>query len=602
MATQRHLELCVRSWCPSEFIEPPLDYSSNMNKPIVAFGIDGGYVYPFIISMLSARRCSTLDIQFILAFESQSLSSDSINLINEISVFYSLDLQLIELDLPTQLMTSSYITRIAYSKLVLASKIEKDFLWLDADTLCINSIDELLESNHLASEIGSQAIYARKDLNYRKPKKNKAFRRAGDQYFNTGVMRVNVNKWKACGYASAWLETALNYNKLGLQLHDQDIINYITYGKHEELPRKFNVMSNHEEISPSDSILHYADSTKPWKSPIIEVEAASYLFRLHHTYYLIAEHLLLNDLSRELILKEKLIKVREKCDQETSVVNGPLGLLESVHHKLAFLKWRIIREVKKILNRAEFSPIEFGKVEKRRKVLSDYLSKSLDFTVKYGPFTRLKLSESASWGKLDTASMLFGLYEAPVVSYLAEAAEKYKRRIFIDLGAADGFYVAGMLQSGQISHSYGYELDGERRSAIAQLSRLNNIESQITIRGLANSNFVDDFSSVELEQALLLIDIEGHEFELIQDMDLMKLRKTILVIELHDFFVNNPRDAVARLVARISETHKIKVIGTGARNLDHIPELHRLHDSDRWLICSEGRQAKMNWLCCEPIG
>jgi len=116
---------------------------------------------------------------------------------------------------------------------------------------------------------------------------------------------------------------------------------------------------------------------------------------------------------------------------------------------------------------------------------------------------------------------------------------------------------------------------------------------------MASSNFLDDFSSSVLENSLLLVDIEGYEFELFEKIKMSRLRHTYIVIEIHDFDGESP-DKVEDLLSLLANTHSISVLTTGSRNLDNYVELANFHDNDRWLIVSEGRPSLMKWVCCEP--
>ena len=51
--------------------------------------------------------------------------------------------------------------------------------------------------------------------------------------------------------------------------------------------------------------------------------------------------------------------------------------------------------------------------------------------------------------------------------------------------------------------------------------------------------------------------------------------------------------------ASVSDSNRT-VIKNAARDLSWIPELDAMNDSDRWLICSEGRPKLMSWLIFAP--
>lgn len=129
---------------------------------------------------------------------------------------------------------------------------------------------------------------------------------------------------------------------------------------------------------------------------------------------------------------------------------------------------------------------------------------------------------------------------------------------------------------------------------------INQIRDNYEIRNIATSNFLSEFTDSELVDALILVDIEGSEYELFKDVDMSRLRQSLVIIELHEF-VDESDLKVENLLLKLSTTHLISVIHTGPRNLDSFMELEGIPDSDRWLIISGGRPKNMKWVLCEQI-
>ena len=48
------------------------------------------------------------------------------------------------------------------------------------------------------------------------------------------------------------------------------------------------------------------------------------------------------------------------------------------------------------------------------------------------------------------------------------------------------------------------------------------------------------------------------------------------------------------------EFFNVTELKMGSRDLSNIPELQKFSDSDRWLMCSEGRGELMSWLRLDP--
>ena len=129
---------------------------------------------------------------------------------------------------------------------------------------------------------------------------------------------------------------------------------------------------------------------------------------------------------------------------------------------------------------------------------------------------------------------------------------------------------------------------------------INNLKDNFQIRKIATSDFLSDFTDAELQDSLILVDIEGAEYELFKAVDMTRLKRTLVIIELHEF-VDSSDSKVADLLLKLSSSHSLTLTHTGSRNLDGFEELEGMPDSDRWLLISEGRPKNMKWVLCEPI-
>ena len=236
-------------------------------------------------------------------------------------------------------------------------------------------------------------------------------------------------------------------------------------------------------------------------------------------------------------------------------------------------------------------------IKKERRRLSKELMKLHNNTVAYGPFRGMKLSEDVWWGKGDRAAMILGLYEQEVQKEISDSPKEYD--IFIDLGAADGFFGVGSIVSKKFRKCYCYEASKIGQKAIKLNAIRNSVEDKITIYGIADEDFTDPIPSTELERAILLCDIEGGEFTLFSKKVFEVLRKSIVIIEVHEN-VRNAEIEVNNLIDSASEYFNHKFITTGSRDMSKFEELRSFSDSQRWLICSEGRSCLMRWLVLTP--
>jgi len=237
----------------------------------------------------------------------------------------------------------------------------------------------------------------------------------------------------------------------------------------------------------------------------------------------------------------------------------------------------------------------------RRYRLSQRLASTLNSTVAYGPFAGLKLDTNSWWGAADRGSMLLGIYELEVLNWMDVA--RSGRSILVDLGAADGYYAIGALKSGWVEHAYCFEMSEAGRTAIQQNADANGVGDRVTVLGIATPSFVQDLVrdyDVDISQCLVLIDIEGAEFEVLTRATLQELAQAAVVIELHEEPGVSP-SKIDALVTACSGIFETSILTMGARDLSGFAELQSWPDDDRWALCSESRAYQMRWLTLTPI-
>jgi hypothetical protein len=239
-------------------------------------------------------------------------------------------------------------------------------------------------------------------------------------------------------------------------------------------------------------------------------------------------------------------------------------------------------------------------VELRRRILSRYYHRMFGGKIQQGPLKGFTIEFEPRWGPGDGASKLFGLYEQEVLAILEQASSR--RSVLVNLGAADGYYGVGLVTTKIYSRALCYELDEEARGYLASSAQANGVADRIQIFGGATSGFAADLRSrnIALADVLVLCDIEGAEFDIFDADCLKSLKGAEVVIELHEFMVADGPLKLEALVDRARQHFHVHLFKTGYRDLSGIRELDLLSDSDRWLVCSEGRTKMMSWLHLTP--
>ena len=167
---------------------------------------------------------------------------------------------------------------------VLPDNVEQ-IIYLDGDIIVEGDIEELWNI-----PIGEHALMAVSEMFYEahyvsSPMALHTFKKLNipekSKYFNAGVLKINIKKWKENNIAKRIIDYLIE-NKDEVLWHDQDGLNAVLWNDWGELPSEWNVMTalfREEDFARIDmsketacyimknpKIIHYTNSKeKPWK-------------------------------------------------------------------------------------------------------------------------------------------------------------------------------------------------------------------------------------------------------------------------------------------------------------------------------------------------
>lgn len=237
-------------------------------------------------------------------------------------------------------------------------------------------------------------------------------------------------------------------------------------------------------------------------------------------------------------------------------------------------------------------------VSERRARVSKELFEFCEGTVLHGPFKGLKLTSNTWWGGNDLGSMCFGLYEKELLDFLNSDLLS-GRDIFIDIGAADGYYAIGLLKSKRVNKAICFELTSEGRNTIDKNWKLNEQPGQIEIMGDVFKDFKLNITKVDLNKTIVLIDIEGAEFSFLDIEILRTLKEAVIAIEIHNW-IPNFIDVYSKFLKDANEFFDIEILDRKERDTLMFEELRSLTDDNRLLLTSEARPCVMRFLILKP--
>lgn len=232
-----------------------------------------------------------------------------------------------------------------------------------------------------------------------------------------------------------------------------------------------------------------------------------------------------------------------------------------------------------------------------KRKLSLKLYDEFNGIIRYGPLTGVKIKKF-KWSTPDLGSILLGIYEKEIIHEVVDALNSNNKVNFFHIGSSDGILLCGLSLNGYIDKGYSFEKDFDSRNNIIENLKVNNINN-IELFPNAEPGFLLSFEQEIVSDSVILIDVEGYEYELIDDNFLIYAKNSVIIIEIHDF------NSVLKLnkeylLERTKQFHNQKLISLGSRNPFEFSEIDDWFDDEKWLLMSESRPAKMEWLILEP--
>lgn len=237
-------------------------------------------------------------------------------------------------------------------------------------------------------------------------------------------------------------------------------------------------------------------------------------------------------------------------------------------------------------------------LQQRKERVSLEIYNLFNGIVKYGPFSGLKLNNKPWWGMSDLGSMCLGLYEKEILDFLFSESV-VDRRTFIDIGAADGYYAIGLLKSGRIDNAICYEITKNGQETISENWLINNKPGKIDINGDVFDNFLNKNIDIDFSECVVLVDIEGAEFSLLNSVLLEFMKNAVIIIEIHNW-IPDFIFKYSEFLKNANEFFEIEILNRKERSTIEFDELRSLTDDNRLLLTSEARPCLMRFLILKP--
>ena len=274
-------------------------------KPPVVYGANANYILPALVSIWSLHKNASRPVNFMLFLEAP-IEPHDLDLIDRARDRLGLQLErkIFPANIHSEIAGYSELNTkfpaITMLPLVLPRLVEGRCLFLDADTLVMGDVWELLDTDMEGLPIGAAVSIGKKDIHCqplpRRPSierirtidrlQNLGFMPGGGNYFDSGVLLMDCHVIR--DRFPEW-ETLSSVEKLQsfTTLPDQDRLNQFFHGHWFQLPLKWNVRirikryvtlneqrfryapesikREMREAAKSPMIWHYMGATKPWR-------------------------------------------------------------------------------------------------------------------------------------------------------------------------------------------------------------------------------------------------------------------------------------------------------------------------------------------------
>lgn len=255
-----------------------------MNKTInIVLCSDDNYAQHIAVVMASVMANTKAQVRFFVI--NDNISQEKIIKLKNTAANFKISVEFINVpeDKFTNVYLSGHVSKAAYFRLALADimpdYIEK-VIYLDVDLLVYDDINKLWKYNLENFPLGAVkdfGIMASKRLCRQKAEviglpDNEA-------YFNSGVLLINLKKWREEDYTEQILEVI---NKNQFPHHDQDVLNKIFMKNWLKIDLRWNIIPpvfnlffkillnktfRNQAINAkrNPGIIHYAGRYKPWE-------------------------------------------------------------------------------------------------------------------------------------------------------------------------------------------------------------------------------------------------------------------------------------------------------------------------------------------------
>jgi hypothetical protein len=206
-----------------------------------------------------------------------------------------------------------------------------------------------------------------------------------------------------------------------------------------------------------------------------------------------------------------------------------------------------------------------------------------------GPFAGMRYLEEAFasvW-----PPKLLGTYEMELAPFI-EAAIARRPQCIIDIGAAEGYYAVGLAWRVPEARVRAFEAGEVGRKLLTDLARKNGVADRCDVQGYCTLELLGDVLQ-DGALTLLICDVEGDEFAILDPLALPGLARADVLVELHPWGHERSTERMREL---FQNTHEIEEISSRLRLPADLPPDAQFSASCAEALMDEMRPCEMVWL------
>lgn len=210
--------------------------------------------------------------------------------------------------------------------------------------------------------------------------------------------------------------------------------------------------------------------------------------------------------------------------------------------------------------------------------------------VRNGPFKGMEYPTSVSTGSTYFSKIL-GSYERELHETLQKVATR-RYSVIVDVGCAEGYYAVGLGRLFPDARVLAYDTNATARELCAAMAEHNGVAVEV-------GGFLDRDALLELDlgaRALIVLDCEGYERELVDDALAGRLSNHDFLIECHDQVHIDITQKMQEAFADSHDSYVVHSVDDISKAYDYdYPELEGCDLTTKRHLLAEGRPVTQRW-------